>query len=415
MARLMSDLSLLANKHIILGITGGIAAYKSAFLVRGLTKAGAQVRVIMTQGGKAFITPLTMQALSGEAVRDSLLDTEAEAGMGHIELARWADLIVIAPAGANVIAELAQGSACHLLTTVCLASTAKKVLCPAMNMHMWLNPAVQRNMTMLHELGFQSIGPEMGEQACGDVGLGRMSEVEAILPALTQCFQGNALHGKSVLITLGPTREYLDPVRYVSNESSGQMGYALAMAAAHAGAKVTVIAGPTPINFSPKMKVHSVTSALEMFDAVNQRIGDADVFISTAAVSDYRCQDISTQKMKKTSENELILPLTKNPDIVAEVGLNRLCDFVVGFAAETHEIERFAKEKLVNKGLDLIIANQVGIEGNGFNSAENEVTLYGALGKKIAFKKMKKDALAHVLIDVIAQEIEIKMMGNKTK
>lgn len=403
----------LLNRRIIVGITGGIAAYKSAYLVRSLKKLGAQVRVIMTESAKAFIAPLTLQALSGEVVRDSLLDEAAEAGMGHIELARWAEWIVIAPASANVISELAHGSASHLLTTVCLASNARKIICPAMNMHMWQNAFVQSNMLQLKHHGFEVIGPDSGEQACGDVGLGRMSEVEDIIAYLLPAAQVDCLQGQKVLITLGPTREYIDPVRYISNESSGKMGYTLAVAAANAGASVTIIAGPTQLIFDEKFNVHQVVSAQEMFDTVLTLIDKTDVFISTAAVSDYRISEPQTQKMKK-QQHEMQLQLAQNPDIVAHVGNNHLCPFVVGFAAETEHLEDYAKAKLVKKGLDVIIANLVGIEGNGFNSDENEVTMFCATGEDKFFQKKAKKALAIELVEVIAQKMRKKKNAEST-
>lgn len=406
----MSLLSSLKNKNILLGISGGIAAYKSAFLVRELKKIGANVRVIMTESAKSFITPLTMQALSGEEVRDSLLDTNAEAGMGHIELARWAELIVIAPASANLISELAYGSATHLLTTVCLASSAPIVLCPAMNKHMWQKPVVQRNIATVMQLGFECIGPDSGEQACGDFGVGRMSEVSDILPRLADYFKADAdlsLKGKRVLITLGPTREYLDPVRYISNESSGLMGFSLAMAAFKAGASVCVVAGPTQMAFPDLIDVISITSADEMYNAVMDHIDRTDIFIATAAVSDYRVPKKSQQKIKKSGD-ELVLQLIKNKDILSSVGTNNLCDFVVGFAAETNDIAENAKKKLVSKNADLIVANQVGIDGNGFNSRENQVTVYGAEGQKVEFDKMKKELLAKQLIELITTESRTK-------
>lgn len=401
-------------KRIIVGISGGIAAYKSALLVRALKQLGAEVRVVMTESAKAFITPLTLQALSGEQVRHSLLDETAEAGMGHIELARWADLILIAPASANLISEIAHGSACHLLTTVCLASNAKKMLCPAMNMHMWQNIAVQQNMQTVKSHGFDVIGPASGEQACGDVGLGRMSEVEDIIAYLQKPSTSQGLAGQKVLITLGPTREYLDPVRYITNESSGKMGHALAVAALKAGAEVTVIAGPTQLSMDTRLAVHQVVSTQEMFNKVQALVKKTNVFISTAAVSDYRTLDIEPHKIKKQQQADMQLQLTKNPDIVAHVGNNQLCDFVVGFAAETEHLETYAKAKLSSKNLDLIVANIVGIEGNGFNCDNNKVVVFGKDNFSLPFHKKNKQILAYELIDVIAKRMRIKQDATST-
>ena len=392
------------SKNIIVGITGGIAAYKSAQLVRALKKAGANVRVIMTQTAQSFIAPLTLQALSGEEVRDSIIDPKAEAAMGHIELARWADLIVIAPASANVISELAQGSANHLLTTVYLASSAPCVICPAMNKHMWAKEVVQRNIKTIKQLGIECIGPANGEQACGDVGLGRMSEVDDIVAQLPQYFQSTELAGKKVVLTLGPTREYLDPVRYITNESSGLMGFSLAMAAYKAGAEVTIIAGPTNLNYPNFLNVINVTSAHDMLEGVKSHINNADLFIATAAVSDYSAAQFEAKKIKKHDAN-LTLSLRKNPDVLAHVGLNKLCPFIVGFAAETHDVADNAKMKLESKALDLIVANQVGIENNGFNSDINKVTVYERGGNEIQFEKIPKLELAVKLIKLIVEKL----------
>ena len=400
----------LKNKKIIVGISGGIAAYKTASLVRELIKAGAQVRVIMTHAAKSFITPLTMQVLSGAEVHEHLIDEKAEAGMGHIELARWADCLIIAPASANIISELAQGSAAHLLTTICLATSAPIFICPAMNKYMWLKPLVQKNIATLFEQGFSFIGPENGEQACGDVGLGRMSEPSAILLKLTDYFLPvkKVLKGCKVLITLGPTREYLDPVRYITNESSGLMGHSLAMSAFHAGAEVTVIAGPNALTFSKDLMLIPVITANDMYEAVDACVRDFDLFIATAAVSDYRPLKVSEEKIKK-SEDKLQLSFVKNQDILAHVGLNQLCPFVVGFAAETHDFEAYAKNKLYKKKLDLIVANQVGLQGTGFNSVYNKVSVFDKTGENIHFDTMEKAELATHLIALIAN----KMKGEK--
>ncbi|NOG30629.1 bifunctional phosphopantothenoylcysteine decarboxylase/phosphopantothenate--cysteine ligase CoaBC [Halomonas sp. TBZ9] len=375
------SMAILTGKRVLLGVSGGIAAYKSALIVRLLKQAGCDVRVVMTQGAQAFITPMTLQALSGEEVRTSLLDPQAEAGMGHIELARWADLIVIAPATADLMARLAQGMADDLLTTLCLASDAPRLMAPAMNQAMWRHLATQRNLRTLSEDGWQMIGPAAGEQACGDTGLGRMSEPEIIGDAVRAHFTppqppvGNARH---VVITAGPTREPLDPVRYISNHSSGKMGFALAAAAVRQGLNVTLISGPVNQPTPEKVERIDIETASEM-DAAAQRLApQADLFIGCAAVADYRMEAPSAHKIKKTDDSEtLTLTLVKNPDIIARVAALPAPKrpLVIGFAAETREVEHYARDKLTRKGLDMIVANDVSALGLGFGSDDNAAWL----------------------------------------
>jgi len=386
-----SPLSSLAGKRLLLGVSAGIAAYKSALIVRLLKQAGCEVRVVMTEGAQAFITPLTLQALSGEPVRTSLLDPEAEAGMGHIELARWADAIIIAPATADLIARLVHGMADDLLTTLCLASEAPRLIAPAMNQAMWRHPATQRNVEQLATDGWQLIGPAAGDQACGDVGPGRMSEPEEILEAVTQHFVTQSFVTKNfappvaasassphVVITAGPTREALDPVRYLSNHSSGKMGYALAAEAAAQGARVTLISGPVNLPTPQGVERLNVETAVQMHEASLKLAPQAALFIGCAAVADYRAESAAEHKLKKTDDQDtLTLTLVKNPDIIADVAAlpEGQRPFVVGFAAETQDIERYAQDKLARKGLDMIVANDVSQQGLGFGSDDNAALL----------------------------------------
>ncbi|MFB9145844.1 bifunctional phosphopantothenoylcysteine decarboxylase/phosphopantothenate--cysteine ligase CoaBC [Halomonas alkalicola] len=367
------------SRRVLLGISAGIAAYKSAVLARLLKQAGCEVRVVMTEGAQAFITPLTLQALTGEPVRTSLLDPEAEAGMGHIELARWADTILIAPATADLMARLAAGMADDLLTTLCLASEAEKVMAPAMNQAMWRHPATARNAARLVEDGWRLLGPASGDQACGDVGPGRMLEPEAILAALLDASQvsntGDApAAGMAVTITAGPTREPLDPVRYLSNHSSGKMGYALAEAAAALGARVTLISGPVNLPCPAGVARLEVETALEMHEAAMRLAEQSDLFIGCAAVADYRAEQAAEHKIKKVEGEEgLTLRLVKNPDIIASVAAlpEARRPFVVGFAAETRDLAAYARDKLTRKRLDMIVANDVSREGLGFGADDN--------------------------------------------
>jgi len=375
---------------VLLGISAGIAAYKSALLARLLKQAGCEVRVVMTQGAQAFITPLTLQALTGEPVRTSLLDPEAEAGMGHIELARWADTILIAPATADLMARLAVGMADDLLTTLCLASDAEKVMAPAMNQAMWAHPATQRNAARLAEDGWRLLGPDSGDQACGDVGPGRMLEPEAILEALrvaegaAETDKGPA-SGLTITITAGPTREPLDPVRYLSNHSSGKMGYALAEAAAALGARVKLISGPVALACPPGVECLEVETAREMHAAAQRLAPESDLFIGCAAVADYRAETAAEHKIKKVEgEDALTLRLVKNPDIIAAVAAlpEASRPLVVGFAAETRDVERYARDKLARKGLDMVVANDVSCEGLGFGADDNAAVLLWRAGPR---------------------------------
>lgn len=392
----------LINKQILLGVTGGIAAYKSADLVRRLREAGADVRVVMTKHAKEFITPLTMQAVSGQPVHDELFDLHAEAAMGHIELARWADVIVIAPATAGFMAKLMKGEADDLLTTLCLATKAPIVLAPAMNQAMWKNTLTQENVQGLQAKGIHLFGPGEGDQACGDIGPGRMLEPADIINRLVTLFATGLLSGKHVLITAGPTQEAIDPVRYISNASSGKMGYALAEAAVEAGAQVTLISGPVHLAIPSRVKCINVVSAKEMLDAVMAEVKTSDVFLSVAAVADYRCKSIATHKIAKKTES-FTLELERNPDIVATVASLASRPFVVGFAAETDDLLIKAKAKLDNKKLNMIIANQVG-EGVGIGSDENAVTVLWE-DQQQAFAIMPKKKLARELINIISKHI----------
>ncbi|QEQ97887.1 bifunctional phosphopantothenoylcysteine decarboxylase/phosphopantothenate--cysteine ligase CoaBC [Neptunomonas concharum] len=392
----------LTNKQIILGITGGIAAYKSAELTRLLKGAGADVRVVMTPAATEFITPLTLQALSGHPVHLHLLDPEAEAGMGHIELAKWADLIVIAPASADFMARLANGMGNDLLTTICLATDAPICLAPAMNQAMWRAPQTQQNAEALRQQGITLWGPGVGEQACGDTGPGRMIEPLEILDAVSNCFDTGTLAGLRVHITAGPTQEPLDPVRYISNHSSGKMGYALAQAATDAGAAVTLISGPVNLAQPDHVKRISVTTAQEMLSASLANIDDCDIFIACAAVADYRPTAIAEHKIKKGNEEIMELHLVKNPDIVATVASLENKPFTVGFAAETRDVINYARGKLAKKGLDMIVANDVSQAGIGFNSDENAVTLVTA-NQQTSIPQTSKRQLAVQLIEQIAK------------
>lgn len=368
------------RRRLLLGISAGIAAYKSAQLARLLTQAGYEVRVVMTEGAQAFITPLTLQALTGEAVRTSLLDPEAEAGMGHIELARWADIILVAPATADLMARLAQGLADDLLTTLCLASEARKVMAPAMNQAMWRHPATQRNARQLSEDGWRLLGPASGDQACGDVGPGRMLEPEAIMTALKQTRDPDLREadGLTITITAGPTREPLDPVRYLSNQSSGKMGFALAAAATSLGARVRLISGPVSLPTPHDVERIDVETALEMHEAAQRLAPESDIFIGCAAVADYRAETAAEHKIKKGEGKEgLTLQLVENPDIIAGVAAlpETRRPLVVGFAAETRDLESYARHKLDRKGLDMIVANDVSRAGLGFGSDDNAALL----------------------------------------
>ncbi|MGL4206538.1 MAG: bifunctional phosphopantothenoylcysteine decarboxylase/phosphopantothenate--cysteine ligase CoaBC [Aeromonadaceae bacterium] len=370
----------LLNKRILLGVSGGIAAYKSAELVRRLRERGAEVRVVMTESARAFITPLTLQAVSGNGVPDGMLEPATELGMNHIEFAKWADLILLAPATANLIARLATGMADELLTTLCLASPAPVAVAPAMNQQMYLHPATQANLQTLASRGALIWGPASGSQACGDVGPGRMLDPNDLVAHCVSHFARPKLDLK-VMITAGPTREALDPVRYISNHSSGKMGFAIAAAAAELGAEVTLISGPVNLATPAGVKRIDVESALQMQGAVQAHIAGQQIFIGCAAIADYRPEQVALQKIKKSAD-EMTVTLVKNPDIIAEVAALAERPFVVGFAAETREVEHYALDKLQRKKLDMIAANDVAREGQGFNSDNNALTLFWPGGRE---------------------------------
>lgn len=354
---LFNKLATLANKRILLGMTGGIAAYKCAELTRLLIKAGAEVRVVMTKAAMEFITPLTMQALSGNRVHHELLDADAEAGMGHMELARWPDLILVAPASADFLARMASGHAGDLLTTLLLASKAPVALAPAMNQGMWLNAATQANLDTLKSRGCIIMGPDSGSQACGDVGPGRMLEPADLAEACAELFAPGWLNGLRIMITAGPTREAIDPVRYISNHSSGKMGYALAAEAAAAGAQVSLISGPVNLAVPDRVHVVQVITAREMLDACLAGIDGQDVFVGVAAVADYRPTEVVSHKIKKSADT-LQLSLIRNPDIIGTLSARSPRPLMVGFAAETDNITAYGEDKLTRKGLDLLFANE---------------------------------------------------------
>ena len=399
----------MASQKILLGITGGIAAYKSAELVRLLKKAGHEVRVVMTRGAEAFVTPMTFQALSGEPVRTSLLDPEAEAGMGHIELAKWADQVVVAPASADFMARLAHGMADDLLATVCCATEAPIALAPAMNQAMWGNHRTQRNLGLLQEDPQITLwGPDQGSQACGDTGPGRMLEPETLFGLIEQGGRADPadgpLAGRRVVITAGPTREPIDPVRYITNHSSGKMGYALADAARAAGASVTLISGPVNLAAPAGVAVVPVQTADDMLQAATNEVDKgADLFIATAAVADYRPATRAEQKMKKSRES-LSLELVRNPDTLVTIAGRDDAPFTVGFAAETTDVEHYATDKMKRKRLGMIVANDVSAPGIGFNSDNNAVTVFWPGGQRSIGPTSKRD-LARELVVLIAERM----------
>lgn len=397
----------MAAKRILLGVTGGIAAYKGAELVRLLKKSGHEVRVVMTRGAEAFVTPLTFQALSGEPVRTSLLDPEAESGMGHIELAKWADQIVVAPASADFIARLAQGMADDLLTTLCCATAAPIALAPAMNQAMWSNGRTQRNIALLQADPQVSLwGPDQGAQACGDVGPGRMLEPGALHDLIAGSAPG-PLTGRRVVVTAGPTREPIDPVRYISNHSSGKMGYALAEAAKAAGAEVVLVSGPVSIAAPAGVNVRQVLTAQEMMEAAGGAVDEGcDLFIATAAVADYRPDSCAGDKIKKSAEG-MNLSLVRNPDTLATIAARADAPFTVGFAAETRDIEHYALDKLARKKLNIIVANDVSTPGLGFNSDSNAVTVFWPEGQE-AIGPAPKGVIAQRLIALIGDQLTAK-------
>ena len=391
--------------NIVLGITGGIAAYKTPELVRRLRERGADVQIVMTASAEEFVTPTSLQAVSGRPIRTNLWDKEAEAAMSHIELARWADLVLIAPATAEIMARLAGGGAPDLLTTLCLATEAPIAIAPAMNRVMWANPAVQANRDILAQRGMTILGPDDGSQACGETGAGRMLDPGDIAAAVCDPeFAGTVadgpLAGRTVLVTAGPTREAIDPVRYITNRSSGKMGYAIAAAAHAQGANVTLISGPVTLEDPRGVNVLNVETAEEMHAATHESIADVDIFIAAAAVSDYRPADRAEQKIKKTKDT-MSVDLVRSPDILASVAALNDAPFTVGFAAETENVREYALGKLENKKLDMIIANKVGSDC-GFDYDDNAAEVLWTGGDK-AFSTMAKTELAHELIDLITE------------
>jgi phosphopantothenoylcysteine decarboxylase / phosphopantothenate---cysteine ligase len=397
----------LFQRNVVLGVSGGIAAYKSAELVRALQTLGANVRVVMTRGACEFITPLTLQALSGNPVHLELLDEQAEQAMGHIELARWADLLLIAPATADLLARLAAGRGDDLLTTLALACRAPLLLAPAMNQAMWRAPATADNVALLLARGAVLIGPAEGIQACGDTGPGRMEEPAAIAAAAATALTSGRLADARVVITAGPTREALDPVRYLSNRSSGRMGFALARAAADAGARVTLISGPVDLPTPPAVARVDVESALDMLGATEAAVrGGCELLIACAAVADYRPGSRSSQKIKKGDET-LSLELVRNPDILATIAAGGQVHFAVGFAAETDRVEEYARAKLRAKGIDLIVANDVSQADIGFNSEQNAVTAIWQDGS-VHYPIRSKQQIATALIELIADRMQCK-------
>ena len=392
------------NKKIVVGVSGGIAAYKATLLVRELTRLGALVRVVMTSSAQQFITPMSMQALSGQEVRCELFDAQAERAMGHIELARWADYLVIAPASANCLSKMAHGLADDLLSTLYLVAEIPVIVCPAMNRSMWAHPATVANYETLLSRGVVIVGPEEGEQACGEYGFGRMSEVDSIVNALRLCEVSQVMRGQRVLITAGPTREAIDPVRYISNSSSGKMGFALAEAAKMAGAQVTLISGPTGLSAPQGVAFYPVITASDMCDSVMRYLEPGMVFIGTAAVADYTVKIPCAQKMKRQGRPTMSLDLVATPDILGTVVASKRASYIVGFSAETEDVVKHAKEKLQVKQVNLMIANQVG-EGLGFDVDENQVVMLTE-NEQIELPKMHKMRLAAQIIAILAEKLQ---------
>ncbi len=405
----------LTNKRILLGITGGIAAYKCADLTRRLRDAGAEVRVVMTQAATQFVTPLTMQTVSDHPVYQHVFDDAVapDTTMAHIELARWADLILVAPASANSLAKLAQGRADDLLTTLCLATDAVVAVAPAMNRQMWQNPATQDNLAALRRNGIAVFGPAEGIQACGETGPGRMLEPAELIALAADLFATGLLSGLRVIVTAGPTWESIDPVRGITNRSSGKMGYAVAHAAVDAGAETILVSGPTHLDPPERVDVVRVTSAQQMLAAVHDRIGEADIFIGVAAAADYRPAEVSVDKIKKDAET-MTLKLIRNPDILASVAAIPQGPFTVGFAAETTDLIHHARKKLERKGVDMIAANKVGVPETGFDSDDNALALIDDQGI-IELPRMHKSRLARRLIREIARSYHAKDSTENTR
>ena len=393
-----------SNKNILLCVTGGIAAYKAAEIIRLFKKDGGDVRVIMTESAKEFITPLTLQAVSGNEIHDSLLDLKAESAMGHIELAKWADIILIAPCTAESMAKIVHGRADDLMGAVILASKASTYIAPAMNTTMWLDQGTQANYQTLLSRGIDFIGPDEGEQACGDIGPGRLVEPDKIINLIKSHSNRGPLSGKTVTITAGPTREQIDPVRYISNNSSGKMGYALAEAAVQEGAVVNLVSGPVVLTADKSINLFKINSAREMLEAVNTCMKSSDIFISCAAVADYKPSKYSDTKIKKENLDNLEINLEKNHDILSEVAEQFSSAYIVGFAAETSDVNANAKKKLDSKNLNMIISNDVSDTSIGFDSDENEVHVITG-SKTIFIKKDKKIRIAREILNIISTNI----------
>jgi len=393
-----------SNKNILLCVTGGIAAYKAAEIIRLFKKDGADVRVIMTESAKEFITPLTLQAVSGNEIHDSLLDLKAESAMGHIELAKWADIILIAPCTAESMAKIVHGRADDLMGAVILASKASIYIAPAMNATMWLDKGTQANYQTLLSRGINLIGPDKGEQACGDIGPGRLVEPDKIINLIKSHLNKGPLSGKTVTITAGPTREQIDPVRYISNNSSGKMGYALAEAAVQEGAIVNLVSGPVVLAADKSINLFKINSASEMLEAVNTCMKSSDIFISCAAVADYKPSKYSDTKIKKENLDNLEINLEKNHDILSEVAEQFSSAYIVGFAAETSDVNSNAKKKLDSKNLNMIISNDVSDTSIGFDSDENEVHVITS-NETIFIKKDKKIRIAREILNIISINI----------
>ena len=393
-----------SNKNILLCVTGGIAAYKAAEIIRLFKKDGADVRVIMTESAKEFITPLTLQAVSGNEIHDSLLDLKAESAMGHIELAKWADIILIAPCTAESMAKIVHGRADDLMGAVILASKASIYIAPAMNTTMWLDKGTQANYQTLLSRGINLIGPDEGEQACGDIGPGRLVEPDKIINLIKSHLNKGPLSGKTVTITAGPTREQIDPVRYISNNSSGKMGYALAEAAVQEGAIVNLVSGPVVLAADKSINLFKINSASEMLEAVNTCMKSSDIFISCAAVADYKPSNYSDTKIKKENLDNLEINLEKNHDILSEVAEQFSSAYIVGFAAETSNVNSNAKKKLDSKNLNMIISNDVSDTSIGFDSDENEVHVITG-SETIFIKKDKKIRIAREILNIISTNI----------
>ncbi len=393
-----------SNKNILLCVTGGIAAYKSPEIIRLFKKDGADVKVVMTESAKEFITPLTLQAVSGNEIHDSLLDIEAERAMGHIELAKWADLILIAPCTAETLSKLTHGRADDLMGAVILASNASVYIAPAMNMNMWSNKGTQENFESLSSRGYSFIGPADGEQACGDIGLGRMVEPSEIIKLISLSLENGPFNKKTITITAGPTREQIDPVRYISNNSSGKMGYALADAALELGATVNLVSGPVSIKANKSANLIRVNSANEMLESVIKCMKDSDIFIGCAAVSDFKPVDYSDVKIKKDKSKYFDLELKKNEDILNRVASEFSSSYVVGFAAETSNVNTNAKEKLLSKNLDMIISNDVSNKSIGFDVDENEVNII-TKDETIFLEKNNKIKIARQILEIVNKNL----------